>query len=227
MKGICSDDSDMLPLGGLYLFKDMLRFMSKGKSIDAYSLNKSLVRMNLTLEQFQDLCVLLGCDYCDNIKGIGPKTAYKLISQYDTLENVLDFLSKKKQYAGKIDKDCLITARNYFRTAVTDIDNDDNFVLTDDNFKLRKLQEDELLDFLCVKHNFDTDKVQAGINRLKKCHQKMGVTRPNTKKAHIISKQSKYLLHSDTELEFISDETNDEDSDTSISSKKSQKNNKQ
>ena len=30
-------------------------------------------------EQFVDLCILLGCDYVDKIKGIGPKKAIELV----------------------------------------------------------------------------------------------------------------------------------------------------
>ncbi len=33
----------------------------------------------MTQDQFVDLCILLGCDYCDKIKGVGPKNALKLI----------------------------------------------------------------------------------------------------------------------------------------------------
>jgi 5'-3' exonuclease len=35
--------------------------------------------MEMTKDEFVDLCILLGCDYCDKIKGIGPKNALKLI----------------------------------------------------------------------------------------------------------------------------------------------------
>ena len=33
----------------------------------------------VVLFQFIDLCKLLGCDYCDSIRGIGPKRAYDLL----------------------------------------------------------------------------------------------------------------------------------------------------
>lgn len=54
--------------------------------------------MELTYEQFVDLCIMCGCDYCGTIKGIGPKTAFKLIKQHDTLENVIAALRKEKKY---------------------------------------------------------------------------------------------------------------------------------
>lgn len=47
-------------------------------------------------EQFIDICILCGCDYCGTIRGIGPKTAYKLIVQHKTLEKVIESLDKTK-----------------------------------------------------------------------------------------------------------------------------------
>ena len=46
--------------------------------------------------QFIDVCILCGCDYCGSIKGIGPKTALKLIAQHKTLEKVVENLDKTK-----------------------------------------------------------------------------------------------------------------------------------
>ena len=46
--------------------------------------------------QFIDLCILLGCDYCDSIKGIGPHRALELIKKYNSIEAVLETLDRKK-----------------------------------------------------------------------------------------------------------------------------------
>lgn len=54
--------------------------------------------MELTYEQFVDLCIMCGCDYCGTIKGIGPKTAFKLIKQHGSLENVITALRREKKY---------------------------------------------------------------------------------------------------------------------------------
>lgn len=44
-------------------------------------------------QRFQLFCCLSGCDYVKNIKGIGIKTAHKLVSQQKTIERVLLHLS--------------------------------------------------------------------------------------------------------------------------------------
>lgn len=38
----------------------------------------------------------MGCDYCDSIKGIGPKRAVELITKHHSIENVLKHLDPKK-----------------------------------------------------------------------------------------------------------------------------------
>ncbi len=38
----------------------------------------------------------MGCDYCDTIKGIGPKRAIELIQKYKNIETVIENLDTKK-----------------------------------------------------------------------------------------------------------------------------------
>jgi len=38
----------------------------------------------------------LGCDYCDTIKGIGPKRAIDLIKEHKSIEKVLENIDTKK-----------------------------------------------------------------------------------------------------------------------------------
>ncbi len=54
----------------------------------------------LTCTKFVDLCILLGCDYLDPVPKVGPSTAYNLICEHKTLENVVDYIKNdpKKKY---------------------------------------------------------------------------------------------------------------------------------
>lgn len=38
--------------------------------------------LNISLEQFTDLCILCGCDYTNSIKGIGPVRALAMIREH-------------------------------------------------------------------------------------------------------------------------------------------------
>ena len=49
--------------------------------------------LELTDEQFLDLCIMFGCDYNKNIPKVGPETSYKYIRKYksiDEIENKLE-----------------------------------------------------------------------------------------------------------------------------------------
>lgn len=96
--GVISDDSDILVLGGKYLF----RFFYKTKELKALSLEKILKQSKLSYKEFVNLCALMGCDYCNNPKGIGAKTGYNLIKENHKLENL------------KYDLKDNIKARDYF-----------------------------------------------------------------------------------------------------------------
>ncbi|KAJ3505842.1 hypothetical protein NLJ89_g7206 [Agrocybe chaxingu] len=45
--------------------------------------------------QFVELCILLGCDYLEPIKGVGPKSALKLLKEHGSLKAVLKHLRAK------------------------------------------------------------------------------------------------------------------------------------
>lgn len=42
------------------------------------------------------MCILLGCDYCNSIKGVGPKRAVDLIKEHRNIETILKHLDTKK-----------------------------------------------------------------------------------------------------------------------------------
>lgn len=57
-------------------------------------MDKMLRGFDMTMEQFIDLCILLGCDYCPTVRGIGPKKAFDLISQHKSIEAILENLDQ-------------------------------------------------------------------------------------------------------------------------------------
>lgn len=46
--------------------------------------------------QFIDLCIMLGCDYTNSIKGVGPKRAIELIKNHRSLEKIIENIDTKK-----------------------------------------------------------------------------------------------------------------------------------
>lgn len=70
---------------------------SANKYDSDYPLDYDSMLANLS-HQFIDLCILLGCDYLDPIKGVGPSTALKLIREHKTLEGVVEHMKSNSKY---------------------------------------------------------------------------------------------------------------------------------
>jgi flap endonuclease-1 len=66
-----------------------------GPSSSSSSLCVRFDTLTVVIWQFIDLCILLGCDYLEPIKGIGPKSALKLIREYKGLGGVVEHLREK------------------------------------------------------------------------------------------------------------------------------------
>ena len=94
-----SQDYDSLLFGAQKLLRNVTisgrrKLPSKGVYVDVVpelvQLDRVLKELDLTQEQLVDLGILIGTDFNpDGIKGLGPKTALKLIKQHGTLENAL------------------------------------------------------------------------------------------------------------------------------------------
>ena len=91
-----TEDADALTFGTPFLVRHLNASESKKQPIVEIDLAKALEGLQLTMAQFIDLCILCGCDYCDTIKGIGPKTALKLIQDHGNIEGALKHIDTKK-----------------------------------------------------------------------------------------------------------------------------------
>jgi len=92
-----TEDMDALTFGSTVQLRHMT-FSKKDKNAKVVEITyaKLLSGMGLTRPQFVDLCILCGCDYTSTIRGVGPKTALKLIREHGTIEAVLTSLPRKK-----------------------------------------------------------------------------------------------------------------------------------
>ncbi|XP_054452436.1 probable flap endonuclease 1 homolog isoform X4 [Anoplopoma fimbria] len=90
---VASEDMDTLPFGANILIRQLNA--KKDSEVVEYSLTKLLEKLKMNQEEFVDLCILLGCDYCDKIAGLGPKRALALIQKHHTIEKVVLEINRK------------------------------------------------------------------------------------------------------------------------------------
>lgn len=122
--GCISEDTDVLVNGG----KIFLRNIAADKnSVDEYCLEGILSGLEMSFEQFIDMCILCGCDYTTKIGGMGPQTAYKMMKKHGNLEDVLTELQKRpdKYEIPEGDNFDYVKARHLFLHSTDEEDRDE------------------------------------------------------------------------------------------------------
>jgi len=154
-----TEDMDALTFGSNILLRHMTFSEARKMPIKEFHLEKLLVELDMDQEKFIDLCILLGCDYCDSIKGIGPKRAVELIRKHGTIEEVLKHVDGKKF---TIPEDWLYNeARGLFKEPE---------VADPDTLEIKWTEPDEegLIKFMCEENSFSEDRIRNGIKKLQK-----------------------------------------------------------
>jgi len=91
-----TEDMDALTFKTPILLRKMTFANASKSDIQTMNYQKAIDGLGLKHDEFVDLCILLGCDYCDSIRGVGPKTALKLIREHGCIEKILENLDGKK-----------------------------------------------------------------------------------------------------------------------------------
>jgi flap endonuclease-1 len=113
------------------------------------TLEEVLSKLGLNREQLVDLCVLVGTDFNDGIKGIGPKKALKLLKEHGSGEEAV----KSKQ----LDVPGFMNVRKIF----LDPNVTDEYALQWSPMDREKVEE-----LLCEKHDFSRTRIQSTIGKI-------------------------------------------------------------
>ena len=119
-------------------------------------LQNVLKTLELTREQLIMVGLLIGTDYNEGIKGVGPKTALKLVKEHKTLDKLLTAV----EFSGEIDIERVF---NFFL----------NPPVTDD-YKLQSKEPDreKLIKFMVDEHDFLQERMEKVIDKLQESYGK-------------------------------------------------------
>ncbi len=119
-------------------------------------LEENLKNLGITREQLVDIGILIGTDYNEGVKGVGPKTALNLIKKYGTLEEILKVKNYDIPYWQEV-------REIFLNPEVTD------------NYKLvwKGVDEEKVIRFLCDERDFSEDRVKSALEKLKKLEKIM------------------------------------------------------
>ena len=112
-------------------------------------LQENLKALGISREQLIDIGILVGTDYNPGVKGIGPKTALKLIKNYSTLEKVMQ------------EKNIVI--ENYEKIKEIFLNPP---VTREYTLRWKDVNVDALLDFMCGEHDFSRDRVMSAVEKM-------------------------------------------------------------
>ncbi|EQB64887.1 MAG: hypothetical protein AMDU3_IPLC00004G0465 [Thermoplasmatales archaeon I-plasma] len=115
-----------------------------------------LRKLGITREQLVDMGILIGTDFNDGIKGIGPKKAYQMIKKYGSLRNIPN-----------------ITIENYEEIRDIFLNPD---VVDPGHIKIPEMDEQKTLDILVTNHDFSPERVSSALGRVKEA-KRQGVQR--------------------------------------------------
>ncbi|XP_032524084.2 flap endonuclease 1 [Danaus plexippus] len=156
---VATEDMDALTFGANVLLRHLTFSEARKMPVQEFHLDQVLRGLELEQTEFIDLCILLGCDYCGSIKGIGPKRAIELIKQHRSIEQVLHNIDTKK-YSPPENWEYENARRLFQQPEVTEA--------KDVELKWSDPDEEGLVKFLCGDKQFNEDRVRNGAKKLMK-----------------------------------------------------------
>jgi len=162
-----SQDFDSLLFGAPTLVRNLaITGQRKLPGKDAYitvspeviELKAVMEELGVTREQMVDIGILVGTDYNEGVKGIGPKKALELVKKMGSIKEIA------RMDLGKFEVDPLEVREIFLKPNVTD------------EYEVNWGEPDPegIKRFLCGEHDFSESRVQTGIDKLHKGREKRG-----------------------------------------------------
>jgi len=115
-------------------------------------LDRFLCCYEISREQLVDVAFLIGTDFNEGVRGIGPKTALSLIKNYGMIENL------PNDVRVKLEGQNYEEVRKFFLKPM---------FTSDYSLGYGELREDELFNFLCGERDFSRERVENVVKRMR------------------------------------------------------------
>ncbi len=158
VQGVISQDYDCLLFGARRVLRNFTiygrrRISSRNIYISVdpeyIDLQENLQNLGINRDQLIDIGILIGTDFNDGVRNVGPKTALNLIKKHGNIENAM---KEKNMEIPELEK-----IREIFKNPDVSQEND---------IKFGKPDREKILDFLCGKHSFSPTRVEPYIEKL-------------------------------------------------------------
>lgn len=165
---VASQDYDSLLFGAPKIVRNVtlsgtIKYPSKGIEVklepEIVELNKVLDHLGISHIQLVDMAIMIGTDYNEGIRGIGPKKALDLIKKYGSLEKVPEAMRI-------FTVEDIREIRELFLSP--DVSDDYEIIFNEPDYS-------GVVSFLCGEHDFSVQRVEKALNELKKAKSIKGL----------------------------------------------------
>jgi len=123
------------------------------------NLGETLKQLGVSQEQLIWIGILLGTDFNDGIKGVGPKTALKIATSAHSISEVKDYV--KSKYSTEFELDIREVERLFLDPEVSDVDRE--YILSEVD---EQPDQAGLIRFMCDEHDFSRDRIEKYVSAL-------------------------------------------------------------
>jgi flap endonuclease-1 len=159
---VASQDFDSLLFGAPTLVRNLAitgKRKLPGKDVyvqvtpEVIRLDEVMKELGIARKQLVDIGILVGTDYNQGVKGVGPKKALELVKKHGSMEKMV-----KTELGEKFEVDPLEVKKIFMEPSITD------------DYQLRwgDPNPEKIKRFLCDEHDFSETRVQSGIEKLMK-----------------------------------------------------------
>lgn len=153
-----SQDFDAILFGTPTLVRNLTlagkRRLPSGRQVEVVpelvTLQDVLSKLDITREQLVDMAILIGTDFNEGVRGIGPKKAYAAVKKFGRLEAIA------KDGKIQVPEEFAEVRRVFLEPEVTD----------DYRLAWRRLDPEGVRKVLCDKHSFSVDRVDSVIAKV-------------------------------------------------------------
>jgi len=156
---VLTEDMDILTFGSPRIIRNLTTSKKEPLEID---LETVLSKLDLTYEQFIEVCVLFGCDYCSNVSDIKPNIIYKTYYKTKNLDETMAELTRMNYNIPT--KEEIISAKEYF---IKSVHND-----TVRKLSMNKPNITKLIDVLVNRYGLIKYKIINKLNKLNEYYNK-------------------------------------------------------
>jgi flap endonuclease-1 len=150
---VLTEDMDILTFGS----PKIIRNLTSNKKIPIeIDLNCILKQLNFTYDQFVELCILFGCDYCPNLNNVKYNVIFNTYNKYKNIEDTLAELKSQGYIIPEIFD--YNDAKQYFNASIHN-------PIEKSQLQLKKPEDDKIIDLLVGKYGLIKYKV---VNKLVK-----------------------------------------------------------